>query len=73
MHDQGVALSDEADYVIQLRTVYILAGCPVGEHPIHRHALELAFRVLIEAADADIADALSVQGFLLGKLSGKTL
>jgi len=28
--------------------------------PVHRHAIELALQVLIEAADADIADALSV-------------
>jgi len=37
----------------------------VGEHPVHRHALELAFGILIEAADADVADALSVQDVLL--------
>ena len=35
------------------------------ESPVHRHTLELAFGVLIESADADIADALSVQGCLL--------
>jgi hypothetical protein len=72
-HHQGVALAHEAKQAIQLRPAYVLAGRLIGEHPIHCYALELAFRVLIEAADADIADALSVQGDLLNKLSRKTL
>ena len=73
VHDHRVALAHEAEQILQLRAAHILAGGLVGEHPVHRHALELALRVLIEAADADIADALSVQGVLPSKVSGKTL
>jgi hypothetical protein len=37
------------------------------------NSTDLALRVLIEAADADVADALSVQSVLPSKVSGKTL
>ena len=35
------------------------------EQSVHRNLLKLAFRVLVEAANADVADALTVQGVLL--------
>ena len=68
-----VALAHEAEQVIELRPSHIFAVGLVGEHPVHHNVLKLAFRVLIETADADIADALSVKGLLLNKVSGKSL
>ena len=37
------------------------------EQSVHRNLLKLAFRVLVEAADADIADALTLQDASKGK------
>ena len=34
------------------------------EQSVHRNLLKLAFRVLVEAANADVADALTVQSVL---------
>ena len=46
--------------------------CParrlVGEHFIHLDLFELPFWVLVEAADADVTDALTVQGILLREM-----
>ena len=39
----------------------------VSEHPRHLNTLQLPFRVLVEAADADIADALTLQDASKGK------
>ena len=44
----------------------ILARGLVGEQFVHLGLFQLAFRVLVEAADPDIADTLSLQGASLG-------
>ena len=43
----------------------VLPGRRVGKEPIDRDLLELAVRVLVEAAHPDIADAVTVYGGLL--------
>jgi len=45
----------------------VLARRLVGEHPAHFDMLQLPFRVLVEAADADIADALTLHDAYKGK------
>jgi hypothetical protein len=40
--------------------VDVLARCLVGEHAIHRYAFQLAIRVLVETADPDVPDSLTV-------------
>ncbi len=62
MHHHGVALAHEGEQPFQLRTLGVLARRLISEQPVHRNLLELAFRVLVEAADADVADALTVRG-----------
>lgn len=39
----------------------VFAGRRIGEHSVDRHVLKLALRILVEAADANVADALTVQ------------
>lgn len=46
----------------------VLARRLVGEHFIHLDLFELPFWVLVEAADADVTDALTVQGILLREM-----
>ncbi|AAS76312.1 hypothetical protein SCH_028 (plasmid) [Salmonella enterica subsp. enterica serovar Choleraesuis str. SC-B67] len=67
MHHHGVALADEGQQPFQLGTLGVLARSLVGEHPRHLNTLQLPFRVLVEAADADIADALTLQDASKGK------
>ena len=43
------------------------------KEPIDRDMLELAFRVLVEAAHPDVADALTVQGILLNLICQKEI
>lgn len=42
----------------------VLARRLAGEHLVHLDVFELPFRVLVEAADADVTDARTVQGIL---------
>ena len=44
----------------QFRTLRVLTRSLVGKEPIDLDMLDLAFRVLVEAAHPDIADALTV-------------
>jgi len=55
----------DAQEGVELGTRDLLARGLVGEDAVHRHLLELAVRILVEGADPDVADALSVQHFLL--------
>ena len=52
----------------QFRTLRVLTRSLVGKEPIDLDMLELAFRVLVEAAHPDVADALTVQGVLLNPI-----
>ena len=65
MHHHRVALAHQGEQPFQLGALRVLARCHVGEQPVHRNKLKLAFRVLVEAADADVADTLTVQRVLL--------
>jgi len=62
VHHHRVALAHESQQRFQLRALSVLARCRVGEHASDLDVLQLAFRVLVEAADPDVADALTVQG-----------
>ena len=67
-HD-GVAVADVAAQVLQGGTVAGRAGEVVGEHPVHRDAVELAIGALICGRHTLVAHALS--GHLsLPRLSG---
>ncbi len=61
VHHHRVALAHEGEQPFQLGALGVLAACLVGEHLVHLDVFELPFRVLVEAADADVADALTVQ------------
>jgi hypothetical protein len=50
------------DQGLQLRALDVLARGVIGEDPVERHLLELPLRILIERADAHIADALTQHG-----------
>lgn len=61
VHDHGVAVAYEADHGLKLRPVHVFAGRLVGEGAIEGDAVELAFDVLVDAADSDVADPLPNQ------------
>ena len=65
MHHHGVALAHKGERPVQFRTVRVLPGRRVGKEPIDRDLLELTFRVLVETAHPDIADAVTVHGVRL--------
>lgn len=44
----------------QLGTLDVFARRLVREQPVHQNMLKLVFRVLVEAADANVTDALTV-------------
>jgi hypothetical protein len=50
---------------VELRALRIFARRLVGEYLVHLDLLKLAIRVLIEAADPHVPDALTFQGCLL--------
>jgi len=62
VHHHGVAFAHEGQQRIEFRPLGVLARRLVGEHPADFDMLQLPFRVLVEAADPDIADALTLQG-----------
>lgn len=61
----GIAFTYEGQQHVELWLLGVLARCFVGEQPVHRNMLKLTFRALVETADADVANALTVQGVLL--------
>jgi hypothetical protein len=68
VHHHRVAFAHEGEQPFQFGPLGVLARRLVGEHLVHRNLLQLPFRVLVEAADADVADALTVQGILLREM-----
>ena len=68
VHHHRVALAGEGEQPFQFRTLRVLTRSLVGKEPIDLDMLELAFRVLVEAAHPDVADALTVQGVLLNPI-----
>ena len=65
VYHHRVALAHEGEQPFQLGALGVLTRCLVGEQPVYLNIFKLAFRVLVETADAYIADALIVQGVLL--------
>ena len=63
MHHHGVALAHKGEQSIQLGALRVFAGGLVRERAGHLDAFQLPIRVLIKAADADIADALTIHVF----------
>ena len=59
VHEEGVAVPDEAQELLELGALDDLARGLVAEDPVQLHALELALRVLVQAADPDVSDALA--------------
>ena len=64
LHDDGIAVAHEVEQCVELRTLRVLARRLVGEEPIDGNLIELAISILVEAADPDVADALTVQMWL---------
>ena len=62
-HDR-VTLANEREKPIKFRPLRIFARCLVGEHLRDVDIDKLSIRILIEAADACIADALTLQDCL---------
>lgn len=71
MHHHGIALADEAQQRLQLGALGVLAGGLVGEHLAYLGLFQLAFRVLVEATDPDVTDALSLQDASMGWMGGR--
>jgi hypothetical protein len=67
MHHHGIALAGEGQQPFKLGTLRILAGSLIGKYLANVDFLQLPIRVLVEAADADIADALTLQDTSEGK------
>nr|AYU67961.1 hypothetical protein D0358_00092 [Escherichia coli] len=57
VHHHCIAFADEAQQRFELGALGVLARCLVGEHLAHLGLFQLAFRVLVKAADPDVADA----------------
>ena len=66
--DQCQAFAHEGAQPFQFGPPCVLARRLVGEHLVHRNLFQLPLRVLVEAADADVTDALTVQGILLREM-----
>jgi hypothetical protein len=65
VHDHGIALAHEGQQRLELGPLCVLARGLVGEDPIDRDLLLLlTLGVLLEAADSDVTDALSLHGAL---------
>ena len=64
MHHDGVTFAHEGQQGVELWPLCIFARCFVGEHLVLLNLLQLTLRVLIEATDSDIADALTFQSSL---------
>ena len=73
VHHHCVVLAREGEQPFQFRTLPVLARSFVGKEPIDRDMLELAFRVLVEAAHPDVADAVTLQGVLLNPICQEEL
>ncbi len=57
VHHHCIAFADEAQQRFELGALGVLARCLVGEHLARLGLFQLAFRVLVKAADPDVADA----------------
>jgi hypothetical protein len=66
MDDDGIAFADKCDQSIQLGSVGVLAGSFVHKHAISGDLFKLASGILIETANSNIANAVTVQGKLQG-------
>src|SRR5664280_1551392 len=80
VHDDGVALADEAEHRRELRTSDVFARRGVGEVAAPHDPVQLPANVLVEAADPDVGDSLpahcrpDVSGWTLdsaGRVSNK--
>ena len=49
-----------------LEQLFVFARGLVGEHLAHLRLFQLAFRILVEAADPDVADTMSLQDASIG-------
>nr|AWM64124.1 Hypothetical protein [Klebsiella pneumoniae] len=67
MHHHCIAFADEAQQPFKLGALGVLARSLIGEYLTDFDLLQLPIRVLVEAADADIANALTLQGASKGK------
>ena len=54
-----LTLGHEGEQPFQFRTLRVLARSLVGKDLVDQDLLQLAFRVLVEAAHPDVADALT--------------
>jgi hypothetical protein len=61
MHHDRVTIAHEGEQRFQFGPVSVLARRFVREYPGHLDVFQLPFRVLIETANPDIPDALTVQ------------
>jgi hypothetical protein len=64
MHHDNIAFAHEGQQCVELWPLRIFARCLVGEYLVHLNLFQLTLRVLIEAADPDVADALTFQSSL---------
>jgi len=68
VHHHRVSFAHEGEQPFQFGPPCVLARRLVGEQLVHRNLFQLPLRVLVEAADADVTDALTVQGILLREM-----
>ena len=70
MDNHGVALAGELEQRRQLQALRVLAGGPVGKDAVEREAVKLLVGILVDAADADVAEALALHAGFLSRVSG---
>jgi hypothetical protein len=70
MHENGIAISDELDHLLQFGPVLILSRRLILEHPVDLDASKLTDSVLIESTHPHISNSLTRHEALLPVLSG---
>ena len=64
MDKDRIALTGERQEAVELRTLGVLPGSVIGKDVVEGDLLQLPLRVLVDGADAAIADALARHGCL---------
>jgi len=70
MDDDGITCTDIGNHGLEFRPIDILSGNLVNEHFIDRNIFQLPVRVLVNRADPDITDALTLQVVFPTKMYG---
>jgi len=67
MNNDGIALAHKGDQPLQLGPLHVFPGRLVHKHAISCDLFKLASGILIETADSNVTNAVTVQGKLQGQ------